>query len=202
VFRRGIIVAAAIGLTALAAVALSAAWVANQSPPGSRTAAAIGGRFSLVDDRGESVTEATLLGKPSVIYFGYTYCPEICPTTLADLTRWMRDLGPAADRLNYVFVTVDPQRDTIKTMHEYVGSFDPRLRGYTGTPEQVAAAAKAFRVYYRKVPTSDGGYEMDHSAFLYLMGPDGTFVDMIAYGQKDDQAVVKLRKLVAMGPAP
>ena len=93
--------------------------------------------------------------------------------------------GAEADRLNYVFITVDPQRDTVKLMHDYVSSFDPRLRGFTGTPEQVAAAAKAFRVYYRRIPTSDGSYEMDHSAFIYLMGPDDKYANIIAYGEKD-----------------
>lgn len=199
--RRSIALMAAIGLAAIAAIALTLALATYRTEPAAKGVAAIGGPFSLVDDMGAPVTEAALAGKPSVIYFGYTYCPEICPTTLSDLTRWMRELGPDADRLNYVFVTVDPQRDTVRIMHDYVSSFDPRLRGFTGTPEQVAAAAKAFRVYYRRNPTSDGGYEMDHSALLYLMGPDGKYANVIAYGEKDESAIAKLKKLAAMGPA-
>lgn len=190
------IIAAAVGLTAAVLVAVFLAWTPKNARP-----AAIGGPFALVDDRGAPVTEASLLGKPSVIYFGYTFCPEVCPTTLSDLTRWMAELGPDADRLNYVFITVDPQRDNVKLMRDYVSSFDSRLRGFTGTPEQVAAAAKAFRVYYRKIPTSDGGYEMDHSAYIYLMGPDGKFVTLINYGEKDAFALKKLKNLVAMSRA-
>ncbi|MGP0106280.1 SCO family protein [Rhodoblastus sp.] len=189
-------IAAAVGLTAVTLLAIVLAGTPKRARP-----AAIGGPFTLVDDRGQTVTEASLLGKPSVIYFGYTFCPEICPTTLTDLTRWMHDLGPDADRLNYVFVTVDPQRDNVKVMHDYVSSFDPRLRGFTGTPEQVAGAAQAFRVYYRKIPTSDGGYDMDQSAFLYLMGPDGKFVTLIDYGEKDASALEKLKRLIGTGRA-
>lgn len=199
--RRSIALMAAIGLAAIVAVTLTLAFVVNRPEPAAKGVAAIGGPFTLVDDKGAPVTEAALLGKPSVIYFGYTYCPEICPTTLSDLTRWMRELGPEADRLNYVFITVDPQRDTVRVMHDYVSSFDPRLRGFTGTPEQVAEAAKAFRVYYRRNPTSDGSYEMDHSAYIYLMGPDDKYANIIAYGEKDESAVAKLKKLAAMGPA-
>lgn len=191
-------VAAAVSLTAVVLLlAVLLAWTPQRPRP-----AAIGGPFTLVDDQGRTVTEAALLGKPSVIYFGYTFCPEICPTTLTDLTRWMAGLGPDADRLNFVFVTVDPERDNAKLMHDYVSSFDPRLRGFTGTPEQVAAAARAFRVYYRKVPTSDGGYEMDHSTYIYLMGPDGKFVTLINYGEKDSSALKKLKDLVATRPSP
>lgn len=189
-------IAAAVGLTAAVALAVALAEAPQRARP-----AAIGGPFTLVDDLGSTVTEASLLGKPSVIYFGYTFCPEICPTTLTDLTHWMRDLGPDADRLNYVFITIDPQRDNVKLMHDYVSSFDPRLRGFTGTPEQVAAAAKAFRVYYRRIPTSDGGYEMDHSTFIYLMGPDGKFVTLVNYGEKDAFALKKLKLLVAIRPS-
>ena len=106
---------------------------------GSQSAGAVGGPFTLVDENGQTVTDQDVITEPTLLYFGYTFCPEVCPTTLAELTRWIRELGPDADRLNYVFVTVDPQRDTVKLMHDYVSSFDPRLRGFTGTPEQVAA---------------------------------------------------------------
>jgi protein SCO1 len=98
--------------------------------------AAIGGPFTLVDDRGAQVSEAALKGKPTVMYFGYTFCPEVCPTTLTDLSHWMQMLGADADKLNYVFVTVDPERDTPKVMHEYVSAFDARIRGFTGTPNR------------------------------------------------------------------
>lgn len=160
--------------------------------------ATIGGPFSLVDDTGTQVTQAALADKPSVIYFGYTFCPEVCPTTLDDLSRWIGALGAEADRLNYVFVTVDPERDTQKVMHDYVRSFDRHIRGFTGTPEQIAKIAKEYRVYYKRIPSKDGGYLMDHSAFLYLMGPNNKFVGTIAYQEDDASAIAKLRRLAGM----
>ncbi|HTO60246.1 MAG TPA: SCO family protein [Bradyrhizobium sp.] len=158
----------------------------------------VGGPFNLVDDRGAAVTETVLAGRPWVIYFGYTFCPEVCPTTLNDLARWMKALGPDADKLNYVFVTVDPARDTPQVMHDYVSAFDPRIRGFTGTPGEIAKVAREYGVYYQRIPTSDGGYVMDHSAALYLMGPDARFVSLIHYQEDDATAVDKLRRLAAL----
>jgi protein SCO1/2 len=135
------------------------------------------------------------------MYFGYTFCPEVCPTTLLDLSRWIQKLGPDADKLNYVFVTVDPQRDTPQLMHAYLSSFDKHIRGFTGTPEQIAAIAREYRVYYKKVPTDDGGHVMDHSAIIYLMGPDGKLVSAIAYQEADASALDKLTNLVATAPS-
>ena len=132
------------------------------------------------------------------MYFGYTFCPEVCPTTLTDLSHWMQTLGHNADKLNYVFVTVDPERDTPKVMHAYVSAFDPRIRGFTGTPHQIARIASEYRVYYKRNPTTDGGYVMDHSAVLYLMDPNGKFVGVIAYQENTATAVAKLKKLAAL----
>jgi protein SCO1 len=195
-------------LTALAAIAgfsgmaLFVAFLASSTGPGKdATIAAIGGPFVLVDDTGAPVTESALAGKPSTIYFGYTYCPEVCPTTLLDLSRWIKELGTDAGKLNYVFVTVDPERDTSQLMHAYLSSFDKRIRGFTGTSEQIAKIARQYRVYYKKVPTKDGGYVMDHSSIIYLMGPDGKFFSMIAYQENDASAVAKLRNLVASTPS-
>jgi protein SCO1 len=163
--------------------------------------ASIGGPFTLVDDTGATVTDRTLAGKPYAIYFGYTYCPEVCPTTLFDLTRWIKELGPDANKLNYVFVTVDPERDTPKLMHQYVASFDKRIRGFTGTPAQIAQIATEYRVYYKKIPTNDGSYLMDHSALIYLMTADEKFDTVIPYQEKDDVALAKLKALVATAPS-
>lgn len=185
----------------IAAVAIAAAIGINLAlahlPPvgGSSGIADIGGPFVLVDDTGKEVTEVSLAGKPSVIYFGYTFCPEVCPTTLANLSHWIRDLGPDADKLNFVFVTIDPERDTPKVMHEYVASFDKHIRGFTGTPAQIVKIAKEYRVYYKRIPTKDGGYIMDHTAFLYLMNAQGSFVGTIAYQEKDSSALSKLKRL-------
>lgn len=164
-------------------------------------AASIGGPFTLVDDAGARVTERTLAGKSYAMYFGYTFCPEVCPTTLFDLSRWIRELGPDGDKLNYVFVTVDPERDTPRSMHAYLSSFDRHIRGYTGTPEQIAQIAKEYRVYYKKIPTSDGSYVMDHSALIYLMGPDDKFLTVIAYQEADASALTKLKSLVSLTPS-
>jgi protein SCO1/2 len=158
--------------------------------------AGLGGPFTLTDDLGRKVTEASLLGKPSVIYFGYTFCPEICPTTLLDLSGWMQKLGPAADRAHYVFVTVDPERDTVKAMHDYVGSFDGRIRGFTGTKAQIAAIAKEYGVYYAKEKGGGANYAVDHSTRIYLMDAKGRFVDTIAYQEQEASALAKLRRLV------
>jgi protein SCO1/2 len=186
------------GLLGFSAAALCVIY--TMSLPVHRVAATtqIGGPFTLVDDTGAPVTEKTVAGKPYVMYFGYTFCPDVCPTTLLDLTLWIKKLD--ADRLNYVFVTVDPERDTVQSMHAYLSSFDQRIRGYTGTPAEIAQIAKEYRVYYQKVPTGDGGYTMDHTAVLYLMGPDGKLVTVIPYQEDDASAIAKLKNLAALTP--
>jgi len=190
------------GLLGFSAAALCIVYAASFWGPVHRVAATtqIGGPFTLVDDTGATVTEKTIAGKPYVMYFGYTFCPDVCPTTLLDLSRWIKKLGPDADRLNYVFVTVDPERDTVQSMHAYLSSLDKHIRGYTGTPAQITQIAKEYRVYYKKVPTDDGGYTMDHSAIIYLMGPDNKFVTVIPYQEADASAIAKLKNLAALTP--
>ena len=188
------------GLFGFAAVALCVVYAVSFRGHGVAAITPIGGPFTLVDDTGATVTEKTLAGKPYAMYFGYTFCPDVCPTTLFDLSRWIKKLGPDADKLNYVFVTVDPERDTVKSMHAYVSSFDKHIRGYTGTPAEIAQIAKEYRVYYKKVPTDDGGYTMDHSAIIYLMGPDNKFVTVIPYQENDASALAKLTNLVSTAP--
>ena len=192
---RRIIVAALAGFTAGAAAIFVAAFIVAGHP--NLDVAPIGGPFTLTDDSGAQVTDAALAGKPSAIYFGYTYCPDVCPTTLVDMSRWIGKLGPDADKLNFVFITVDPERDTPQIMHQYVSSFDKHIRGFTGTPEQIAKVAKEYRVYYKRVPADDGDYSMDHSSFIYLMNAQGRYVGNILYQEKDDAVVAKLRRLVA-----
>ena len=199
--RPWIIIAAA-GVVAFGAIALVLTFAVAPRQIGQAVGvASIGGPFTLTDDTGATVTDKTLAGKPYVMYFGYTYCPDVCPTTLFDLTRWIKALGPDADKLNYVFVTVDPERDTPKLMHEYLASFDKRIRGFTGTPAQIAKIAKEYRVYYKKVPSSDGSYLMDHSAIIYLMTADEKFDTVIPYQVKDATALAKLRGLIATAPS-
>jgi protein SCO1/2 len=196
--RKGLLAAAVmVGAVAVAAGA-TALWMGLALRAQVQSGATkIGGPFTLVDDTGARVTEADLKAKPTVMYFGYTFCPEVCPTTLTDLAQWMQMIGRDADRLNYVFVTVDPERDTPKVMHDYVSAFDPRIRGLTGTSEQIAKVTYEYRVYYKRIPTSDGGYVMDHSAILYMMDPNGRFVGVIPYQEDTAKAVAKLKKLAA-----
>ena len=171
---------------------------ANRSQAGQATGSpAIGGPFQLVDQNGRVVSERDLLGKPSLVFFGFTYCPEVCPTTLTHMTRWLKELGSDGDKLNAFYVTVDPQRDTSKQLKQYLSAFDPRIRGLTGSPGQVASIAKGYRVYYKRVPLANGDYVMDHSTMVYMMDARGKFVGPIGYGEPDVQVMPLLRDLVA-----
>jgi protein SCO1/2 len=165
----------------LGAIVFAAVQLQRQaSAPGeaAKTAAApaVGGPFTLVDQNGRTVTEVDFAGKFMLIYFGYTYCPDVCPTALTDMGAAIDALGPDGNKVTPVFITVDPERDTSENLKEYVGFFHPRLVGLTGTPAQVTAAAKAYRVYYAKGPAAKSDaldYLMDHTSIIYLMGPDG-----------------------------
>ncbi|AWU93212.1 SCO family protein [Azospirillum ramasamyi] len=162
---------------------------------GVKTAVPIGGPFTLTDNHGRTVTDADFRGKYMLIYFGYTYCPDVCPTELGVMTQVVDQLGPKAERIQPVFITVDPDRDTVAHINDYVGLFHPRLVGLTGTEEQVREAARAYRVYYAKAPMKDGkpeDYLMDHSSFIYLMGPDGKFVGVYPGGTAADKIVQDL----------
>ena len=132
---------------------------------------------------------------------GYTFCPDVCPTTLFDATNWMKALGPDADKLKFYFMTVDPERDTKAAIAEYLQAFDPRMIGLTGSPDAVEKALKAFRVYWRKVPADTGGYTMDHTASVFMLDADGSFAGAIAYQEPEEEVLPKLRKLIA-GSSP
>ncbi|MGA7384809.1 MAG: SCO family protein [Methylocella sp.] len=158
----------------------------------------IGGPFELVDQDGTKVTDRTFAGKPSVIFFGYTSCPDACPTTLSGLSTWLNAIGPDAGKLNVLFITIDPERDTSAHLKEYLSSFDPRIRGLTGTGEQIDAVAKEYRVYYQRIQLAEGGYAMDHTAVIYLMDRGGRFVNQISLQSDDKIAIERLRQLVAL----
>ncbi|WP_306027182.1 SCO family protein [Stappia sp. MMSF_3263] len=159
--------------------------------------ASIGGPFTMVDAAaGRTVTEADFKGKPTAYFFGFTFCPDVCPTTLAETQMWIEKLGPDADKVNFAFVSVDPERDTPEVMRDYVAAFDDRIRPLTGSPEQVEAMLKAYRVYARRVPLDDGDYTMDHSAAVFLMDSDNRFVGTIAYEEAPENAMAKLRRLI------
>jgi protein SCO1/2 len=167
---------------------------------GSRTstpvfqAAQVGGPFRLLDQDGKPITDQDLKGKPFLVFFGFTHCPDVCPTTLFDVSEVMRSLGPDADRTAALFVTVDPERDTAAALKDYLASFDPHLHGLTGDPAALAAIAKAYRVYYKKVPLDGGDYTMDHTAIVYLMDKEGHFVSPFSLKRKPEVAAAELRK--------
>ena len=156
----------------------------------------IGSTFNLTDDRGQPITEQALKGHPSLIYFGYTHCPEVCPTTLYEMAGWFKTLGPQADTLKAYFFSVDPERDTPQIMHNYTGNFTDRITGITGDPHEMQKAIKGWRIYAKKVPTPDGDYTMDHTASVLLVGADGNLRSMIAYGEDPNVALQKIRNLL------
>ena len=156
---------------------------------------AIGGPFKLIDQNGKTVTDQDMKGKPFLVFFGYTHCPDVCPTTLFELSEVMRALGPDADRIRALFITVDPERDTAAAMKDYLSSFDPHLRGATGDRKAVDAVEKVYRVYAKKVPTGkDGDYSMDHTALVYLMDKQGRFVAPFKLNRKPEDAAAELRR--------
>jgi protein SCO1/2 len=156
--------------------------------------AAIGGAFQLTDQNGRTVTDEDLKGHPFLVFFGFTHCPDVCPTTLFEVSEVLRALGPDADRVEALFVTVDPERDTPQAMKDYLGSFHPRLRGLTGDAAAVAAALKIYRVYSKKVELEGGDYTMDHSAIVYLMDKYGRFVSPFSLKRRPEEAAADLKK--------
>ena len=154
----------------------------------------IGGPFRLTDQDGHTVSDQDFKGKPLLVFFGFTHCPDVCPTTLFDVSEVLRKLGPDADRVGAIYVTVDPERDTSATLKDYMASFDPHLRGLTGDADAIQAIAKEYRVYYKKVPLQDGDYTMDHTAIVYLMGKDGHFIAPFSLKRSPEVAAADLRK--------
>lgn len=159
---------------------------------------AIGGPFSLTDHRGRAVTERDFAARPVAIFFGFTACPDVCPTTLAEMTGFIQALGADADRLHWLFVTVDPERDTPEQIANYLTLFDSRIVGLTGTSAQIADAAKAFRIFYRQVPLEGGSYTMDHSASVFLMDAADRFAGTIDSKESETVALQKLRLLAGV----
>jgi protein SCO1/2 len=156
--------------------------------------AAIGGPFRLTDQAGQTVTEKNLQGKPTLIFFGFTHCPDVCPTSLFEISEVLRAMGGDADRVNAYFISVDPERDTAAAMKDYLSSFDPHLKGLTGEPDAVAKVISGFRVYAKKVPLKDGDYTMDHTALIYLMDRDGKFVAPFNLKRTPEAAAADLKR--------
>jgi cytochrome oxidase Cu insertion factor (SCO1/SenC/PrrC family) len=174
--RRGLIIFLSGLAVILAAFALDYWWIGGSG--GGFTTVAIGGPFSLLDQDGVLRHDSDFRGELMLVYFGYTYCPDACPTALQTMTTALDDLGDEAKAVQPIFVSVDPERDTVAQMKSYAQNFHPRLLALTGSPDQVAAAANAYRIFYEKVKAEDGGsdYLVDHSSFVYLMGRDGRYL--------------------------
>lgn len=158
-------------------------------------AAGIGGPFELTTQEGRRLSSAELAGTPFALFFGFTHCPDVCPTTMLELSNAIKALGPDADRMRFFFVSVDPERDTPAQLKLYLSNFDPRITGLVGTPEEIAAVAKAYRAIYEKVPTKDG-FTYNHTALVYLMGRDGRLAGTINYQESADTQLKKLRRLL------
>lgn len=187
----------AAALAALIAVAGALAWFSGSfRTNNSGGIANIGGPFTLASAKGGEVSSESLKGKPYALFFGFTHCPEVCPTTLYEMSSSLAALGDRARDFRVFFITVDPARDTVAAMKDYVANFDPRIEALVPTEEQLTQLASDFRVYYAKVPTSDGGYTMDHTATIFLFDADGSFAGTIAYGEAEEMRQAKLAKLL------
>nr|WP_199699613.1 SCO family protein [Notoacmeibacter ruber] len=155
----------------------------------------MGAPFRLVDHNGDPITEEAIEGQPAAVFFGFTHCPEVCPTTLYELAGWLDQLGEDGENIQAFFISVDPERDTPEAMKSYVENFTDRITGITGDPKEIHELEKAWRVYAKKVPLEDGDYTMDHTASVMLVDSEGRFKGTIAYGESSDTALEKLRRL-------
>ncbi len=184
-----------LALAAIVALAVVAAWLIIPPKDGSSGSAAIGGPFTLTDQHGHTFASSALRGKLALIYFGYTYCPDICPTELQAISAALDRLGKSADQVVPVFITIDPARDTPAVLAHYLADFSPRLIGLTGTPDQIAGVARAYRVYYAKAAGSSDAdsYMMDHSNIIYLMGRDGRYLTHFSLQSTPDQIAAAIR---------
>ena len=182
----------------IAALVVAAGWIGWDAWQGSQGRPTIGGPFTLTDQNGRTVSSDSLKGKPTLIYFGYTYCPDVCPTSLLLMENAVEKVGPDADKkVNMVFITIDPERDTSKLLKGYVENFGTTFIGLTGTPQQIADVARAYRVYVQKVPGKDGApYLMDHSSIVYVLDRNGRFVTHFTHEAKAEQIAAAIGKLL------
>lgn len=196
--RRQLFAGLALGIGVLGLTLLFGWWQVDgpgaTRPGGGRPLPFEAMEFSLTDHDGTNVGPQTLIGRPSMVFFGFTYCPDVCPTTLSDITGWLEEMGDEAERLNVIFITVDPERDTVEAIAEYVDYFHPAIRGWTGAPEQIARAAAGFGATYERTETEGGGYTMDHTSSVFLFDAKGEFVTMIDYHEPREVAVPKIRR--------
>lgn len=183
-------------LVAIAAGAALRLALHGEPPAADAQTAPIGGAFELLDRDSRPFTDKDLLGRPFAIYFGYTRCPDVCPTTLMQLAHWRRQLGADGEKLQIVFVSVDPEIDTPRSVGAYADLFKASMIGLTGTPAQIDAITRAYRVVYMKVPQPSGGYNVDHSTSVFLMDSAGSFSGVLRPLDSEEEALEKLRRLV------
>jgi protein SCO1/2 len=177
---------------------LLAAWLAAAIGEAAlaRSSGDVGPNCELIDQWGKPFTAAALVGRPYAIFFGFTHCPDVCPTTLMTITNALERLGADADRLSIVFVSVDPQRDTPKQLRQYLAAFDGRIIGLTGTEAQIAAAAKGWKAFYHKLPEDDATDTIVHSAYVYLMDCAHQLVGTMGFQDSEEEQVAKLKGLL------
>jgi len=194
---------ALVGIAAIAGVVIAVASIPkNGSFAASSYADSFGGPFTLTAPDGSPVSDKTLVGKPFAIFFGFTRCPEVCPTTLARMASLREQLGKDGMKFNIVFVSVDPEHDKPADIGSYISLFKTPIFGLTGTPEQLAKIQKGYGVYVKKVPIEGGDYTIDHTAAIYLMDAHGKFVTTIDYHEQDKVAIEKLQRIVKGDAAP
>lgn len=193
--RNAVFAVVAVGLVLIAA--LFAYQYLNRGTDKSLTAdRELGAPFNLIDHNGKPITEAAFEGKPTLVYFGFTRCPEVCPTTFYEMAGWFDTLGDKGKDLQAFFITVDPERDTPEIMKGFAEAFTDRATGITGDPEKVWNLLAAWHVYYKKIYDEDGDYTMDHTASVFLVDRDGRFKGTIAYGENTETAIAKLERLI------
>ena len=181
-------------LAGVAGIFLIMVLVTGRDPVPAARASAVGGPFQLTDQNGRTVTDRDLRGHPFLVFFGFTHCPDVCPTTLFELSEVLGKLGADAERVRALFVTIDPERDSPAQIKDYLSSFDPHLIGLTGDQAAIDAVAKAYRVYVKKVPLEHGDYTMDHTALVYLMDKEGRFVAPFKLNRSAGDAAADLRR--------
>ncbi|HXY98576.1 MAG TPA: SCO family protein [Stellaceae bacterium] len=187
---------AALAASAIVLGTAAALFAINRPPAQNAAPPLFGGHFALSTADGRSVSDQSYRGKWLLVYFGYTYCPDACPTALTAISSALERLGPLADKFQPLFITVDPQRDTPEVLTAYIKSFDPRIIPLVGTPEQIAAAAKAYHVYYAVRNFGGGAYAIDHSSFIYIVDPNGRFARLLTGDVPGHQLADELRRLL------
>ncbi|WP_406872154.1 SCO family protein [Aminobacter sp. P9b] len=180
-------------------MAAGVGWLTFDWYSSKNSAQAFGAPFVLVDQKGAEITEAAFRGQPSAVFFGFTHCPEVCPTTLFELDGLLKQMGDEGKNIRAYFVSVDPERDTPEVMNSYVTNVSDRITGITGDPAKIAAMSKSFGIYSKKVETEGGDYTMDHTASVLLLDSKGDFFGTIAYEENPETALAKLKRLANEG---